>query len=102
MSVDAGLVVQTLKDVKFLDWAFEVRAETPQTTLFRVVFEAPDAYNPEHMQTQWGRWWAVAEDDTPEGLVKTAFAAIKMAVEHETRELFFYKGKRVLSPHKRL
>ncbi len=90
------MLFETLADVRFKDWAFEVRAN-PMS--FRLRFEAADTISGNPMD-QWTRWWIVEDTDTKEGVVKTALLAVLTAVEHETREEFFYKGKRVFGPHR--
>jgi hypothetical protein len=51
------------------------------------------------MALQYGREWLLRGDATDSGIVLTAWAAIEMALVHEAREDFYYKGRRVLGPH---
>lgn len=46
-----------------------------------------------------GRKWLLSPRMTKSEIVQTAFKAVLTAVEHETRELFTYKGKRIFGPH---
>ena len=94
-------VKELLTNVKFRDWQFEVQPSGLSDVTLRVVFDAYDNYNG-GMSTQWGRKWLIEADDSDEQVIKTAFAAVKMATEHEVREDFMYFGKRPFSPHKRV
>lgn len=51
-------------------------------------------------KAQWSRDWHIPSDVNEEGLIRTAFAAAKMAEEHECAEHFLYNGVRVFDPHK--
>jgi hypothetical protein len=46
-----------------------------------------------------GRWWPLANGMTDGEIVQTIFLATMTALEHETRETFFYKGVSVFDPH---
>ena len=94
-------VVDILNQLSFRDWRFQIRP-TQEHILLRVVFSAPDAFNKGKPTEQQGRWWVIEPHNTDEEVVKTAFAAVKMAMEHEVREDFVYKGKRPFSPHKKV
>lgn len=50
---------------------------------------------------QVGRRWAVDPTLDEDSLVRLAFQALLAFEEHETREFFTFKGKRVCDPHKR-
>lgn len=69
---------------------------------FRIAFHRPDAYAPASAgvhRTGYGRWWLVDPDATESSVVKTAFAACKMIIEHELMEAFLYKNTRIFNPH---
>jgi hypothetical protein len=49
---------------------------------------------------EWkGRKWPLSEFMTDDEIVKTAYVAFKMCVEHEIMEGFKYDGKIVFNPH---
>lgn len=50
-------------------------------------------------QRQYGRKWRLCPYMTDSEVVQTAFLAVKTAEEHETRELFTFKGARIFGPH---
>jgi hypothetical protein len=64
----------------------------------RTTFKRPDRVTGE-LQTGKGRWWEVPEDVSLSGVVKTAFAASKMILEHELMESFKFEGARIFDPH---
>lgn len=45
------------------------------------------------------RKWMLSEHMTPSEIVRTVFMATLSFYEHECREYFLYRGKRVFSPH---
>lgn len=46
-----------------------------------------------------GRKWRISEHMTKSEFVQTAFAAAKMCMIHETREIFKFEGYPVMRPH---
>jgi len=49
---------------------------------------------------EWhGRKWYLSDHMTDDEIVKTAFTAFKMAVEHEVMESFKFAGVTVFNPH---
>lgn len=46
-----------------------------------------------------GRKWLLSEHMTDGEVVQTAFLATMVAMEHEARELFSYKGRAIFDPH---
>jgi hypothetical protein len=62
------------------------------------VFFAPCAETGEACR-QSGRKWRVSHYATPDEVVKTAFAAVLFALEHEARETFTYRGETIFHPH---
>jgi hypothetical protein len=66
--------------------------------LIRTTFRRPDR-DTGKIATGYGRWWHVPHDVTESGIVKTAFAAAKLILEHELMEAFRVDGDRVFDPH---
>lgn len=64
----------------------------------RTSFRRPDRETGT-LETGWGRWWEVTKEVTVSGIVKTAFAAARMILEHELMESFKWKNARVFDPH---
>lgn len=67
----------------------------------RCSFQRPDRLTGK-ITRGFGRWWLVPADVTSSGIVKTAFAAAKLIVEHEIMEAFHYMEVRVFDPHHEL
>lgn len=105
-----------LSDIAFapscvdMGWGWEVeevftiqeREKRPvmQTSGYRLrtTFRRPDRSSGV-VSTGYGRWWEVPQDVTTSGVVKTAFAAAKMILEHELMESFKWNGIRIFDPH---
>lgn len=66
--------------------------------LIRCSFQRPDRTTGV-VGRGFGRWWFVREGESESGLVKTAYSAAKMNIEHELMEAFRYKGVRIFDPH---
>jgi hypothetical protein len=47
----------------------------------------------------WGRKWYISPHMTDGEIVQTIFLACRVAVEHELREQFKYKGAAIFDPH---
>jgi hypothetical protein len=45
------------------------------------------------------RKWMLSEHMTDGEIVQTAFLATKVAIEHELRETFYYRGQPIFDPH---
>lgn len=84
-------IYETLSGVKYLDWTFYVGSKGPSMYL-QVSFDI----NGKHWT---GRKWLLSEHMTKSEIIQTAFKAVLTAVEHETREMFTYKGKAIFGPH---
>lgn len=50
-------------------------------------------------QVQHGRKWPLSPFMTDSEVITTAFKATMTAMEHETRERFTFKGKKIFGPH---
>lgn len=59
------------------------------------------AYDQDERVVKWqfGRKWMLSTHMTRSEVVQTAFKAIMSAEEHETREMFRYKGQAIFGPH---
>jgi hypothetical protein len=86
-----------LRDVKYKDWRFDV-IEGEGVFFLQVWFDAEDLVTGE-LDIQRGRKWYLSSFMRKSEVVMTAFKAIMTAEEHEVREGFRYRGRRVFSPH---
>jgi hypothetical protein len=109
----AGDIRTTLhRDISFEDscvdmaWKWEVQEiYGPDGNLepaigyrLRTSFQRPDR-DTGKIGPGWGRWHEVPLEPTVSSLVKTAFVACKMILEHELMEAMKWKGKRPFDPH---
>lgn len=88
-----------LKDVRYKDWDIHIRMDGDRPYLqigFRD-FDWTKAGG--EKEYQHGRKWMLSPHMTKSEIVQTAFKAVMMAEEHETREKFTYKGRTIFGPH---
>lgn len=64
----------------------------------QVRYMEPDIYTGELVEQQ-ARVWIVPPDATPSHVVQICFGAALASAEHQCREFFLWKGKRVFGPH---
>lgn len=86
-----------LREVKYLDWTFHLGQDGDRLYL-QVQFWAVDRATTEAAE-QRCRKWMLSPHMTKSEIVQTAFKAVLTAIEHESRELFTYKGKAIFGPH---
>lgn len=86
-------VEEILNNVKYKDWVVEVH-HIPDSTvsLMRWTFD-------DKGHRQYARMWTIDRTMPHSDIVRTALAAAIMAEEHEVRERFQYRGKKVFNPH---
>lgn len=77
--------------VSYRDWSFDVKEDSGGPYL-QIVFLDEGA-------PQFCRKWRVDRSMNPSELVRTAWMAVLAAEEHEARERFMYKEKRIMTPH---
>lgn len=85
-----------LANVSFKDWSVVVRAD--ERPYLQVYFGADCSVDGEAKAWR-GRKWYLSSHMVKSEIVQTAFAAVLMAVEHEAREHFLYRGRAVFGPH---
>lgn len=88
---------EILKEVVFSDWVFHLGLDDDRPWL-QVRFNSVDSITGAH-ERQHGRKWLLSPFMTKSELVQTAFKAVMTATEHEVRETFTYKGRRIFGPH---
>ena len=87
-----------LDEIHFRGWDIELAEPVPDQLQMRLVFIAPDAVTGEPARQEC-RWWVIPADATTSQLVLSVWAAVEMAITHEAREDFIYRGRRILGPH---
>lgn len=80
-----------LNDVAYKDWTLHIERGV-NATILQWLFEAGG-------ELQHGRKWILSQHMTKSEIVSTAFKAALTAEEHECREGFRYKGKKIFGPH---
>jgi hypothetical protein len=83
-----------------MSWTWQVQELTTAEGGFLIctTFQRPDRETGE-LQTGFGRWWHIPKNVTESGVVKTAYAAARLILEHELMESFKYQGVRIFDPH---
>lgn len=97
MSRDVELVKIILSDVQYKDWTLLVRDDNGRTYL-QWSFFAKCAKTGVECE-QLSRKWHLSPHMTVSELVCTAFKAALTAEEHECRENFRWKERRIFNPH---
>lgn len=85
-------LASAIAEVAYKDWTFFVGVDAG-TAILQIRFVG------EHGDTQFCRKWLLYESMNRSEAVRTAWMAVLAAEEHEAREHFTYKGKRVMTPH---
>lgn len=88
---------QILSEVEFGPCRYEVEP-IEDGHLLRITATEPDARTG-HPRNFNGRKWHLESDATRGAVVRTALKAALTWQEHETRERFTYRGKRIFGPH---
>jgi hypothetical protein len=89
----------TVDTQMFVDHVFEVDdIECVSGHLFRSTYLRPDS-DTKRLARGHGRWWFVPNDASEQYIVMTALKAVLTNAEHEIRECFTYRGKRIFGPH---
>jgi len=86
-----------LAQIIYEDWEFFL-GENENCPYLQVKFTAKSIASGK-MEMQSGRKWLLSPHMTKSEIVQTAFKAVLTAVEHEVRENFTYKKRRVFGPH---
>jgi hypothetical protein len=79
-------------------WTIETRQDDAGMWL-RVIFSAADPGNARLSHQQHGRNFKISTHMVKSEVVQTAFLAVMIAEEHETRECFRYRGQSIFGPH---
>lgn len=89
--------IAILNEIVYKDWQFGV-AKDGVRYYFQIRFNGPCSVTG-IMKEHSSRKWFLSEHMTKSEVVQTVFKAILTAEEHETREHFKYRNKRIFGPH---
>lgn len=78
--------------------AIEAMSGTPAGFLIRTTFQRPDR-DTGAIERGFGRWWHLPPQPSESAIVKTAYAAARLILEHELMEAFRFDGHRLFDPH---
>lgn len=95
--LDLTSLEELLGEIAYQDWALRC-GEDESALWLQWTFVAPDNYSGA-IEMQHGRKWRVSRYATDGEVVQTAFLAVLVAVEHEAREEFTYKGAMLFNTH---
>lgn len=89
-----------IEKVTYKDWRLEFKLDPLRNfaPFIRWCFSA-NCGKSGQITGQSGRMWYLSQHMTESELVLTAFKAALTAEEHECRERFQYRGRRILNPH---
>lgn len=90
-------LIEAVERVEYKDWEFNVGVESSGAPFLQIVFEDPT--QPAGARTQYCRKWLLYRTMNQSEAVRTAWAAVLQAEEHEARERFRYRGRRIMGPH---
>lgn len=100
-SAPSGIRMSSDKDYRFEVCEASGMGPDSDGFLIRCGFWRPDT-NTGIMGEGFGRWNFVPTNSSVDAIVKTAYVAIKLVVEHEMMEAFEFMGTKVFDPHKTL
>ena len=84
-----------------MGWMWEVK-EIEEGFILKCSFRRPDVYKDGEIGIGFGRPWLMDKDAPTAAIVKTAWSAFKMVIDHECLEGFEFKGIKIFNPHKSL
>lgn len=86
-----------MSEVSFKDWDFRIGI-LGEGYFLQATFKDID-HDTNELSLIKGRKWYISSFAIEDEIVKTAWVAVKMAMEHEMMEQFQYKGKAPFHPH---
>lgn len=86
-----------LAEVEADEYNFELREKDEQMFLLASYTERDIITHAVDKQTT--RKWYISPWATKSEIVQTAFKCVLTSMEHRTREMFMYRGKRIFGPH---
>lgn len=88
---------EAIDEVRYKDWSIYINADENGSLFMQVAFFAPNEWGVPELQQ--GRKWLLSKHMTKSEIVQTALKAVLTAEEHEARENFMYRGRKVFGPH---
>lgn len=85
---------EAVSEVEYKNWRFNVQVDDAVPYLqitFRDAFADPP--------TQYCRKWLLYRTMNRSEVIRTAWMAVMAAEEHEARERFTFRGRRIMNPH---
>lgn len=83
--------VDAIKEIKYKDWEYQILG-APDYEYLQIRFFADG-------EDQYCRRWVLDNHMSVSDLIRTAWMATLAAEEHEARESFRYKGRKIFGPH---
>jgi hypothetical protein len=83
--------------VRYKDWRFDVSPGPAGRPVLRLMWMGVDAYTAEPALQQSRPWLLEATNESE--LLRSVWLAVSTAEEHEARELFMFRGRRIFNPH---
>lgn len=91
-------IQRIIGDIRYKNWMVELYAHPVQYTIRLSWFDTCSVTG--EKMIQHSREWIMLESELSEDfIVQTVFKAIANAEEHEVKERFRYKNKRLFNPH---
>lgn len=94
-------IIEILKEITLegpmLNWEIKVFPEMRSANSYEIPYLQVQFTTPEGRQ--YGRKWRLSPHMTKSEIVLTAFKAVETAMEHEVREAFRYRDRRIFGPH---
>lgn len=87
-----------ISEIRYKNWFIELYAQPVEYTIRLSWFDTCSVTG-ERMIQHSREWFMPANELSEDFIVHTVFKAIQNAEEHEVKERFQYKGKRLFNPH---
>lgn len=92
-------IAKIIKDIKYKDYTIMDKVGIDGRPYLQVDMGMTTCAGTGESTVMWGRKWYLSPHMTETEIVQTAFKAVLAAEEHEVREFFEYKGRKVFNPH---
>ena len=92
-------IVEIIENIKYKDYSIMFKEGRDGRPYLQVDMGMTECATTSESTVMWGRKWYLSPHMTETEVVQTAFKAVLAAEEHEIREFFEYKGRKVFNPH---
>lgn len=82
---------EAIKQLEYRDWSYQILG-APDHEYLQITFFADG-------EDQYCRRWVLDNSMSASDIIRTAWMATMAAEEHEARERFKYKGRKIFGPH---